>query len=229
MSKKVYYFCYLEKLYEKELLNLRSIIDGKLGVIVPTFKLFTFADLKKHIFWHLFLSTSLNVKGHRELALEQANVVFKEQLPQINKVFKEVLRADNLSTFFVVKIKAGVFSLSSVTEFVKNEDAETEFLFGTIDTVNFAGTTGFHTYSVLALFAILLKEHNVDPKKLQKVRILLIKDFMFYNLEKDSTFKNTQLWTLDLSEVTLEGHLSQPRKPTELDLKSFMDERSLAK
>lgn len=180
--RKVRYWGYLGKLYEKELANLRSILDGKPGVVVPTFKMFTFADLKKHIFWHLFLSASVGVSGHKELALEQANVVFKDQLKELNKVFKEVIRADQLSTFFVVKVKEGHFTLSSVAEFVGNKEEGVEFVFGTIDTVNYAGTTGFHTYSILALFALLRKEGKIDDNKLKKVRLLLFKDFMFYNL-----------------------------------------------
>ena len=72
--------------------NLRAIIGGKKGVMIPTFKLFTFADLKKHVFSYQFLSTAVNVKDYKEISLEKANVVLKDQLPQLNKIFKDVTR-----------------------------------------------------------------------------------------------------------------------------------------
>lgn len=50
-----------------------------------------------------------------------------------------------------------------------------------------------------------------------------MKDFMVYNLDKVSSFKNSQVWTVDLSEVKMSGNVSQPRKVAELDLKEFMD------
>lgn len=61
------------------------------------------------------------------------------------------------------------------------------------------------------------------------MRILLMKDFMVYNLDKVSSFKNSQVWTVDLSEVKISGSVSQPKKVAELDLKEFMDERELAR
>ena len=85
-------------------------------------------------------------------------------------------------------------------------------MFGVIDTTNYAGATGYHTYSVLGIFALLLADNKIEAKRLTKTRLLLMKDFMVYNLDKDSTFKNSQVWTLDLSEVKLDGKLTQPRK-----------------
>lgn len=53
-----------------------------------------------------------------------------------------------------------------------------------------------------------------------------------YNLEKEYNFKNSEIVTVDLSEIevdTFENRLSHKKKTQELDLKSFMDEQSLAK
>lgn len=90
-------------------------------------------------------------------------------------------------------------------------------------------STIIHTSSFLALFAVLKSSYNVPAERLQKVRVFLLKDFIMYNLEKDYSFKNSFLWTLDLSKIEIDNEkkLAQPIKVRELDLKSFMDEREL--
>lgn len=90
--------------------------------------------------------------------------------------------------------------------------------------------TSIHTSSVLALFALLRSTHNLPAERLERVSIFVIKDFMVYNLEKNSNFRNSILWTLNLSKVELDpaSNRKQPRKLVELDLKTFQDELSLA-
>ena len=217
----------VDKLLDGVISKLRLLIDGQEDLVLPSFKLLTFADLKKHMFSYQFLSVASNVKDHKTLAVDPAAAVLKDSLPQLNLVFKNVTHRGIVPTLFVMKQIGNDLVESSLKEFLTND--KDEYIFGCIDTVNFGGLTGFHTNNVLSLFALLLQEGKVDAKRLSRVRLLLFKDFMVYNLEKNYTFKNSQLWTLDLSEVKLNGKLQHPRKPMELDLKSFMDERSLVK
>ena len=195
--------------------------------MLPSFKLLTFADLKKHMFSYQFLSVASNVKDYKTLSVEPVATSLKDSLPQLNQVFKTITHRNAIPSLFVMRQQGQDIIESSLKEFIGND--KDQFIFGSIDTINFGGLTGFHTNNVLSLFAVLLQEGLVDAKRLSNVRLVLFKDFMVYNLEKNYTFKNSQLWTLDLSEVKLDGKVSQPRKPMELDLKSFMDERTLAK
>lgn len=53
-----------------------------------------------------------------------------------------------------------------------------------------------------------------------------------YNLEKNYTFQNSEIVTLNLSEVrraNFEQRISHKKKIVDLDLKSFMDDQTLAK
>jgi ubiquitin-like modifier-activating enzyme ATG7 len=64
------------------------------------------------------------------------------------------------------------------------------------------------------------------------VRVLLMKEYLIYGLEKDYTFKNSEIVTLNLCDIkkgAFENRLKHKKKEVELDLKSFMDDRSLAK
>lgn len=59
-----------------------------------------------------------------------------------------------------------------------------------------------------------------------------MKEYLIYGLEKDYTFKNSEIVTLNLCDIkkgTFENRLKHKKKEVELDLKSFMDDRSLAK
>lgn len=49
--------------------KLKLIIEGKTDVIVPTFKLITFADLKKHMFSYTFLSSAINVDSFNTVSV----------------------------------------------------------------------------------------------------------------------------------------------------------------
>lgn len=67
---------------------------------------------------------------------------------------------------------------------------------------------------------------------LKSVRVLLLKEFLIYNLEKDYQFKNSEIFELDLSEVKkadLSQRISHKKKVIDLDLKSFMDDKALAR
>lgn len=62
--------------------------------------------------------------------------------------------------------------------------------------------------------------------------MLLLKEFLIYNLEKDYQFKNSEIFELDLSEVKkadLSQRISHKKKVIDLDLKSFMDDKALAR
>lgn len=64
------------------------------------------------------------------------------------------------------------------------------------------------------------------------MRVLLLKEFLIYNLEKDYQFKNSEIFELDLSEVKkadLSQRISHKKKVIDLDLKSFMDDKALAR
>jgi hypothetical protein len=147
---------YVAKLYDQTIENLKAVMDGKEGVIIPTFKLLTFADLKKHMFSYQFLSASINVKDYKTISIEQANVVLKDSLPQLNKIFKEVTHRDLIPTLFVMRVKGNDLIESSIKEFI-GSSLEEEFIFGCLDTVNYGGLIGYHTLSVLGLFALLLQ------------------------------------------------------------------------
>ena len=59
-----------------------------------------------------------------------------------------------------------------------------------------------------------------------------MKEYLIYGLEKDYTFKNSEIVTLNLCDIkkgAFENRLKHKKKEVELDLKSFMDDRSLAK
>ena len=67
---------------------------------------------------------------------------------------------------------------------------------------------------------------------LKKINFLLMKEFLIYGLEKDYPFKISEHVVLDLSNITHaaeENKISHKKKVVELDLKSFMDDRSLAR
>ena len=85
---------------------------------------------------------------------------------------------------------------------------------------------------MLSIFAKLIESKAIEPEKLSKVKVLLMKEFLIYGLEKSYAFKNSEILTLDLSEIargSFESRLRHKKKEVELDLKSFMDDRSLAK
>lgn len=206
---------------------MKRIAEGKEDVVLPAFKLLTFADLKKHMFSRQFLSVAAKVSDYKTLSVEPVAVALKDSIAHLNKIVKSVVHRPTVPSMFVMKQQGSELVESSLKEFLSSD--KSDFIFGCSDIVNFGGLTGFHTSSVLALFALLLQEGKVDAKRLSNVRLLLFKDFMVYNLEKDYAFKNSQLWTVDLSQAKLAGKLAQPRNFMELDLKSFMDERTLAR
>ena len=60
----------------------------------------------------------------------------------------------------------------------------------------------------------------------------MLKDFIVYNKEGDYNFKNTRVVTIDASSIEIdcfENRLSHKRKVQNIDLKSFMDEKTLSK
>ena len=64
------------------------------------------------------------------------------------------------------------------------------------------------------------------------MKVLLLKEFLIYNLERDYNFKNSEIYDLDLSEVKKADNskrVSHKKKVIDLDLKSFMDDRALAR
>lgn len=162
------------------------------------------------MFSYQFLSAAPSVSDYKTLAVESAATVFSAAIPQLNKVFKAITHRPVIPSLFVLRKAGEDIVESSVAEFISNE--KEEFLFGYIDIVNFGGLTGFHTNSILALFALLLQDGKVNPKRLARVQLILFKDFMVYNLERNYAFKNSQVWTVDLSEVKLASKVCQPRK-----------------
>ena len=59
-----------------------------------------------------------------------------------------------------------------------------------------------------------------------------MKEYLIYSNANNYSFQNSELWTVDLSIAKvkpIENRLSHPKKQMELDLKSFMDDRALAK
>lgn len=59
-----------------------------------------------------------------------------------------------------------------------------------------------------------------------------MKEFLVYNLEKAYPFKLSEIYELDLSQIARAGNekkISLPQKVMELDLKSFMDDRTIAR
>lgn len=60
----------------------------------------------------------------------------------------------------------------------------------------------------------------------------MLKDFIVYNKEGDYNFKNTRVVTIDASSIEIdcfENRLSHKQKVQNIDLKSFMDEKTLSK
>ena len=186
------------------------------------------------MFSYYLLSVAVMVKGYETVEIESLkdNAKMNEVL---NKALKDFVINKEIPVRLVVlkrekESESEDYVLSSVGEFIDNHDVE--YLFGYVDTVSEPTSTGISTSSLLALFAWLKSEYKVPAERLTRVKVWLIKDFMIYNLEKKYSFRNSLLWTLDLSNVEFDitkTKLSQPRKLMELDLKSFMDERSLIK
>lgn len=59
-----------------------------------------------------------------------------------------------------------------------------------------------------------------------------MKEYLIYGLEKEYSLKNSEILTLNLNDIRkgpFENRLKHKKKEVELDLKSFMDDRSLAK
>jgi len=82
--------------------------------VLPSFKLLTFADLKKHMFSYQFLSVSANVKDYKTLSVESAAVVLKDSLAQLNKVFKAITHRETIPSLFMIKQNGEELSESSL-------------------------------------------------------------------------------------------------------------------
>jgi hypothetical protein len=74
----------------------------------------------------------------------------------LNKIFKDVTHRDVITTLLVMRVKGSDIIESSIKEFI-GSPLEEEFIFGCLDIVNYGGLTGYHTSSILGLFALLLQ------------------------------------------------------------------------
>lgn len=94
--------------------KLKQIIEGKTDVIIPTFKLITFADLKKHMFFFNFLSSAINVENFKTVSVEPVGTILKDHLPQLNNILKKLYHQTLIPTMSVVRINGADMVLSSI-------------------------------------------------------------------------------------------------------------------
>lgn len=92
------------------------------------------------------------------------------------------------------------FQISSIKNFI--EQPEGNYVFCITDLTTFDKHTGYHTSTILSIFAHLRKEKLVGDEHLRKVNFLLMKEFLIYGLEKDYPFKISEHVVLDLSNIT---------------------------
>ena len=69
---------------------------------------------------------------------------------------------------------------SSFSEFVKEKEGK--YLFCVIDSTNLPNKTGYHTSTLLAFFAWLLKHKYVEPERLSNLSILLVKEYLIHKI-----------------------------------------------
>ncbi len=80
---------------------------------------------------------------------------------------------------------------------------------------NYTKSTGYHTSTLLSIFATLTEQKLIEPERLSSVKILLMKEFLVYGLEKDYNLKNSEIVTLNLTDVkkgSFENRLKHKKK-----------------
>jgi ubiquitin-like modifier-activating enzyme ATG7 len=101
-----------------------------------------------------------------------------------------------------------------------------------IDSTNLPNQTGYHTLTILAFLAWLRTENKIKAERLTKVKLLLVKEFLTHVYPGDYSFKSSEFLTIDASEIELddfENRVKHKKGSQAIDLKSFMDERTLAR
>ena len=73
------------------------------------------------------------------------------------------------------------YESSSITEFI-NHPQDGEYIFCIADSSNFEKHTGYHTSTALSLFALLREKKLVSDEHLSEVKVLLLKEFLIFNL-----------------------------------------------
>ena len=101
-----------------------------------------------------------------------------------------------------------------------------------MDSTNLPDHTGYHTSTVLSFFAWLSESNRVKAERLTSIRIMLVKEFLIYKYAKRYDFKFSEILTVDASNITIdafENRIKHKKGAQTIDLKSFMDERTLAR
>lgn len=86
------------------------------------------------------------------------------------------------------------------------EEPEGDYLFCITDTTNYEKHTGYHTSTILSIFSFLREEGMINSERLLSVKILLMKEFLVYGLEKNYPFKISEIYELNLSAVKRAGN-----------------------
>ena len=172
MARKVASSPILDKLLEAQNQSIREFIEGKDVQFFPTLKLLIFGDFKKHTFKYQFLSTANPVENYEVISQSSAAAHFSpECVGKINKYVQKWVNEQKKPLPELVVLKD--FEVSSIKEFIQNPQGN--YLFCVTDLTTFEKHTGYHTSTILSVFAHLREQKLVADEHLKKVNLLLMK------------------------------------------------------
>eukprot|EP00825_Cyclidium_porcatum_P019333 TRINITY_DN2194_c0_g1_i6.p2 TRINITY_DN2194_c0_g1~~TRINITY_DN2194_c0_g1_i6.p2 ORF type:complete len:310 (+),score=63.81 TRINITY_DN2194_c0_g1_i6:188-1117(+) len=194
-------------LFSQLIYNMENYIAKKSEILnIINFKLITYANLKKYEFQYKLLQPIFKIRQVLFDKIVTIQEEFKEndQILSFEAVLKQYFAAGKVEAFFGFKYdpQSKKFSPIKVIEYLQllQDSKNSDYIYlGMIDPYNIPNNTNGILNNLIALIIKYYELLKITEKKtLAKVKLIDLKDFLVYGLNKPYELKKTQILTMNL-------------------------------